>query len=178
MLTWIMIAIVVIVAILLMVIATRPSEMQVEREAVIEAPAEAVFELVNDYRQWQHWSPWDHRDPNMERTYSGADAGQGAQYAWRGNKDVGEGRMTIMESRPGEFVRIHLEFIKPFAVTNETAFLLTPEGGRTRVRWSMSGSQNFVAKAMSLFMNMEKMIGGDFEKGLTALDAAAKKARE
>ena len=172
------VAIVLIIAIFCVVVAMQPAHYTVERSATINAPAPVVFAQVNDFHKWQAWSPWEKLDPNMKKEFSGAAAGNGAVYSWAGNNDVGEGRMTITDSRPSELVKIKLEFIKPFTATNTTDFVLTPQGNQTNVKWTMSGENNFVAKAFSMFMNMDKMVGGDFEKGLaqmkTVAEAAAK----
>ena len=135
----------------------------------IAAPAAAVFEQVNDFRKWDAWSPWAKRDPNMRQTYEGAPAGVGPSYSWSGNNEVGEGRMTLTESRPNEMIRVNLEFLKPFAATNTTEFNFQPSGNQTAVTWSMFGTNNFMAKAFGLFMNMDKLVGADFEKGLQQL---------
>ena len=132
----------------------------------MRAPAAAAHAQVNDFHNWQAWSPWEKVDPALKRSYEGPNAGTGAIYAWQGNKDVGEGRMTIVESRPGELVRIKLEFFKPFAATNTADFTFKPAGENTTVTWSMSGQNNFVSKAMCLFVNMDTMVGGMFERGL------------
>jgi carbon monoxide dehydrogenase subunit G len=161
---------------LLIVVALRPAEFLITRSASISAPPAAVFAQINDLHKWEAWSPWAKIDPTMKQTYEGASAGTGAIYSWAGNKEVGEGRMTITESRPDEVVRIKLEFIKPFAAVNTTEFHLKPEGKQTSLTWSMSGTNNFMAKAFGLFMNMDKMVGGDFEKGLAQLKSAAEKA--
>ncbi|MET0223113.1 MAG: SRPBCC family protein, partial [Terrimicrobium sp.] len=116
-------------------------------------------------------------DSSMKRIYEGPTSGTGAAYAWAGNRQIGEGRMTIIESRPLEFVRIRLEFIKPFAATHTAEFRLKPEDGKTTVTWSMSGTKNFVAKGFSLLMNMDKMVGGRFENGLQQLARAANQSR-
>src|SRR5205823_3997824 len=118
-------------------------------------------------------SPWAKRDPAMRQTYEGATSGAGAVYSWAGNRNVGEGRMTLTESRPNESIRIRLEFLKPFASTADTEFTFKPEASGTLVTWCMTGKKNFASKAFCLFMNMDKMVGGDFEKGLAELKAAA-----
>jgi polyketide cyclase/dehydrase/lipid transport protein len=158
---------------LLTVIALQPSAFRIARSATISAPAPAVFAQINDFRNWQNWSPWEEIDSSLKRTYEGPTSGTGAAYTWAGDRQVGEGRMTIIESRPAEFIRIRLEFIKPFAATHTAEFLLKPEGNNTTVTWSMSGNKNFVAKGFSLLMNMDKMIGGQFETGLRKLERAA-----
>jgi hypothetical protein len=166
-------AVLVLILALVVLIATRPPAFHVERSAEINAPADVVFAIINDLHQWERWSPWDKRDPEMKRTYEGSPSGPGAIYAWNGNKNVGEGRMTIMDSKPGEFVSIKLEFIRPFAGTNQVRFQLAPSGTGTRVSWLMDGQLNFITKAFSLFMSMDKMCGKDFEDGLANLNAAA-----
>jgi hypothetical protein len=135
----------------------------------MRAPAAAAFAQVNDFHNWRAWSPWEKIDPALKRSYEGPQAGAGATYAWQGNKDVGEGRMTILESRPGELVRIKLEFFKPFAATNTAEFTFKPAGDGTAVTWSMSGQNNFLARAICVFVNMDKMVGGMFEQGLAQM---------
>lgn len=161
---------------LVVVVWLQPGEFRVERSALIAAPPPAVFEQVNDLRRWEAWSPWHKRDPNMKLTYAGPAAGEGARYAWLGNREVGEGRLTIVESRPPERIGILLEFMKPFKATNDTLFTFRTEGEGTRVTWAMSGKNNFVGKAIGLVMNMDKMIGGDFEAGLGAMALEAERA--
>ena len=172
----VLIAITAIVVVLVVVIAMRPTEFRVERTATISAPAPAVFAQVNDFRQWEAWSPYAKRDPGMKKSFEGAPAGVGAIYTWSGNHEVGEGRTTIIESRPSELIRIKLEFVRPFVGTSTAEFTFRPEGGRTAVTWSLEGRNSFPAKAMSLVMNMDTMIGGDFEKGLAQLKAIAEAA--
>jgi hypothetical protein len=155
------------------VVATRPSEFRIVRTATMRAPASAVFAQVNDFHKWQAWSPWARRDPSMKQTYDGAAAGVGAVYTWSGHREVGKGRMTLVESRPGELIRINMGFLAPFAATSTAEFTFRPEGDRTTVTWSMSGKRNFVAKALDLVMDMDTMIGGDFEKGLAAMQSVA-----
>jgi hypothetical protein len=169
MLKKILVAVAVIVLVFIVVVALQPAEFRVTRSATIAAPAPAVFAQVNDFHNWQAWSPWAKLDPNMKKTHEGAPAGTGAIYSWSGNDDVGEGRMTLTESRPSDLIRIKLEFMKPFAATNTTEFSFKPEGNQTLVTWSMFGTNNFMAKAFGLFMNMDKMVGGDFEKGLAQI---------
>jgi hypothetical protein len=141
----------------------------VTRSTVIPAPAQDVFPLVNSFREWPKWSPWESVDPDMQRTYSGAESGVGAKYAWSGNRKAGAGNMEITESREPDVIRIRLEFIKPFPAVNPTTFTFVPEGGGTRVTWTMTGEHKGIGKVFALFMNMDKMVGGDFEKGLASL---------
>jgi hypothetical protein len=131
---------------------------------------------VNDFHKWAAWSPYEQRDPAMRKAYEGAPAGVGAVYAWSGNKEVGEGRSTITESRPNELIRIRLEFLKPFKATSTAEFAFEPDGDRTAVTWSLSGRNSFMAKAVGLFMDMDRMIGRDFEQGLARMKSAAEVA--
>lgn len=168
----ILMGLILILASLAAVVAMQPSEMRISRSMTIAAPADAVFAQVNDFHNWQAWSPWEKLDPDMQRTYSGSDAGEGAVYHWSGNEEVGEGQMTIEESRPGELIHIKLEFLKPFAATNAAEFTFAPQGESTDVTWTMTGEKNFFCKGMCLFMDMDAMIGADFEKGLSQLKDA------
>jgi hypothetical protein len=169
----ILIALVVMVAVLAVVVATRPSEFRVQRTTTISAPAPVVFAQVNDFHKWEAWSPYVKRDPAMKKTFEGAPSGVGAIYTWSGNNEVGEGRTTIIESRPSELIRVQLEFVRPFAATSIAEFTFKPEGERTAVTWSLNGHNNFIAKAMGLVVNTDRMIGGDFETGLAQMKSAA-----
>jgi uncharacterized protein YndB with AHSA1/START domain len=162
-----------LVVVFLVVVALQPSQFSVQRSATISAPPPVVFDHVNDLAKWRAWSPWEKKDPAMQRTLSGPPAGVGASYAWAGNKDVGKGSMTITDSRPAELIRIRLEFIEPFASTSTTEFTFKPAAENTTVTWAMTGKNNFIGKAACLFMNMDKMVGGDFEQGLAGLNAVA-----
>ncbi len=154
---------------LLVVIAMQPADFRLERSATIGAPPEEVFAQVNDFHAWQEWSPWAKLDPDVKNTYQGSDAGTDAVFKWSGNNEVGEGKMTIIESKPNELVRIKLEFIRPFAATNTAEFDFKPEGEGTAVTWKMYGPNSFVGKAIHLVMDMDKMLGSDFEKGLAQM---------
>lgn len=172
MLKKILIALVVILIVFVIVVATRPADFRITRSASIAASPEAVFAQVNDFHKWDAWSPWAKLDPAMKQTHEGAAAGVGAIYSWDGNKEVGAGRMTITESRTNEAILIKLEFFKPFAAVNDTEFTFKSadaNGNQTAVTWTMSGKNNFISKAFCMFMNMDKMVGGDFEKGLASL---------
>jgi len=171
-----LIVIVLIVVIFCVVVALQPANYHVERSATINAPASLVFAQVNDFHKWEAWSPWTKIDPAMKVTYEGPPAGPGAVYSWTGNNQVGQGRMTITESKPSELVKIKLEFIKPFAATNATNFMFTSQGNQTNVKWMLDGNNNFIGKAASLFMNMDKMVGDDFEKGLLQMKLVAESA--
>lgn len=150
-------------------ISMQPDEYTVTRTATYNAPPEVVFEQINDFKKWDAWSPWAKLDPNMKVTHSGSPSGKGASYAWVGNNDVGEGRMTITESHPASHVKIDLEFLKPFEAKNVTEFLLKPEAGKTNVTWNMNGKHNVISKAMCLVVSMDQMMGPDFEKGLAQM---------
>jgi hypothetical protein len=154
---------------LAVLVARQPGEFLVRRTATMAAAPPAVFAQVNDFRRWDAWNPWARIDPAMTQTYEGAPAGVGAIYTWAGNNEVGQGRMTIVESRPSDVIRIAMDFVKPLAGTSVAEFTFTPEGDRTIVTWSMRGEKSFVAKAIHLVMNMDRMIGGQFDKGLAAL---------
>ncbi len=170
----ILLAIVGLVVAFCAVAALQPTQYKVIRSAVISAPQADVFNLVNDFHKWAVWSPWEKLDPAMQKTYSGPDSGVGASYAWVGNSDVGEGRMTITVSQPSDNITIRLEFLKPFESNTVTQFLFKAVGNQTAVDWTMTGENNFVAKAFGLVMGgMDKMIGPDFEKGLAQMKAAA-----
>ncbi|MEX2167854.1 MAG: SRPBCC family protein [Pirellulales bacterium] len=161
-----LIAIGVILVAFLAVVAMQPSHFRVERTANMTAPPEAIFAQVNDFQNWGAWSPWAQLDPNAKNTFEGPAVGEGAIFRWAGNDEVGEGSMTILESRPSEFVKIKLAFIKPMEDTATTEFILKPEGEQTAVTWNMYGENNFMAKAFCLFMDMDTMIGDQYEKGL------------
>jgi len=178
MLVKIVIGVVVVIGVFAVIVAMRPSDFRVERSAVVAAPAPVVFAQVNDLHNWDAWSPFAKLDPAAKQTFEGPRAGTGAALAWAGNKQAGEGRMTITESRPYELIRFRLDFVKPFAVTNTAEFTFTSWGDQTAVTWSMSGRQNFMAKAFCMFMSMDKMVGGEFEKGLAQMKSVAESANK
>lgn len=173
MLKKILIALVALVAILVIVIATRPADFRVSRSTVIKADPVVVFAQVNDFQNWDAWSPWAKLDPNAKATFEGAESGQGAIFKWAGNDEVGEGKQEIVESKSPEFVRIKIDFIKPFPASNDVEFTFKAEGADTLVTWNMSGKNNFMAKAVSLFIDCDKMVGAYFEKGLASLKTVA-----
>jgi hypothetical protein len=165
-----LIALVVVVGGVLVFAATRPDQYHIERSAKMDAPAPVVFSQIDDLHAWTAWSPWEKLDPNTKMTYSGAPRGVGAKYAWQGNSKVGKGNVEIVESTPSTLVRCKLEFIEPFAATAEAKYVLVPEGDHaTTVTWSMDGKNNLVGKVFSLFMNMDKQVGTQFESGLANL---------
>jgi hypothetical protein len=163
------IALVVLVAIFLIYASTRPDAFSIERSSTIQAPPETLFALIDDFHQWHLWSPWEHLDPEMKKTYSGAPLGPGAVYEWEGNKKAGKGRMEITSSTAPSVVNIKLDFLKPFESHNTTASTLAPAAGSTNVTWTMRGKSPFMMKVMGIFMNMDAMVGKDFERGLANL---------
>lgn len=177
MLKWSLAAFAAIVVVFLIVVAMQPSDFRIERSATMRAPAPAAFAQVNDFQNWRAWSPWEKVDPALKRQYDGPRAGTGAVYAWQGNKDVGEGRMTITDSKPAELVRIKLEFFKPFAATNQAEFRFKPAStDTTAVTWAMTGQNNFLSKAICLFVDMDKMVGGMFEQGLNQMKTVVERS--
>jgi hypothetical protein len=161
----------VLVAVFIVVVAMQPAEFRVARTTVIAASPATVFAKVNDLRTWRQFSPWARLDPNAKATFAGPETGTGSSFAWAGNREVGEGTMTIVESRPHELIRFKLEFVKPFEGTNDAEFTFRPVGARTEVTWSMSGKNTFFFKAVGLFLDCEKLIGPQFEEGLGNLKA-------
>ena len=176
MLKKILIGLAVLVAVFVAVVVTRPDTFQVERSHTVAAPASVTYAQVADFRNWKAWSPWEKLDPAMKTSFSGTLGEVGSTYAWSGNKDVGIGKMTVTEAKPGESVRIKLEFVEPYASTSDSVFTFVPQGAGTQVKWVMSGDHNFMSKAMCLFMDMDAMIGKDFEKGLAQLSTHAEAA--
>ncbi len=174
-LVWIAVLGVVVVAAFVL---TRPDRFHVERSAMIAAPSATIFPYINDFHRWPAWSPWEKIDPQLQRSYDGPSAGVGAGYHWSGNSQIGEGSMKIVESTPDRGVGIALEFLKPFRASNTATFTLTPDGAGTRLTWAMDGADSLVTKLMSLFMSMDKMIGGEFEKGLATLKGIAERGGE
>lgn len=173
MLKKIFLAVVAVIAAFAIYVALQPSDYRITRSTTVAAPPAAVFEQVNDFHKWEAWSPWAKLDPAAKATFEGPQAGQGAVFKWAGNNEVGEGTMTVTESRPSELIRINLDFVKPMAGTSTAEFTFKPQGDQTAVTWSMFGQNNFIARAICTVMNQDKMIGGYFEKGLVSLKTAA-----
>jgi hypothetical protein len=171
------IAIVLAVAIVavLIIAASKPDGFSVRRAAVVNAPADKVFPLIADFHEWRKWSPWEDRDPDLKRSYGGAERGKGAVYAWEGNKNVGSGRMEILEANSPSLVKIQLDFLKPFEAHNIAEFTMLPQGNATNLDWVMSGPAPFMSKVMQVFMSFDKMIGKDFEAGLAKIKSNAEK---
>ena len=175
MLKTLLIAVVVVILGILAFAATRSDSFSVQRSTTINAPADKVFPLINDFHRWAEWSPWEKLDPDMKRSFGGPAAGVGTTYGWTGNSKVGEGRMEILKADPAARVDIKLDFIKPFEGHNIAEFTLTPKGQSTEVLWVMHGPAPFISKLMGVFVSMDSMIGKDFESGLANLKAAAEK---
>jgi len=152
----------------------QPDTFRIERSIAIKAPPEKIQPLISDFKAWTAWSPWEKKDPAMKRTYGGPERGKGATYAWEGNKDVGKGRMEILEAE-AQKVLVKLVFLMPFESTNMAEFTLTPQGDTTTVKWAMFGPANYLQKVMCVFFSMDKLVGPDFEAGLAALKSAAEK---
>jgi uncharacterized protein YndB with AHSA1/START domain len=167
------------IAIVLILASTKPTTFSVQRAAVMRAPPERIFPLVSNFHQWAGWSPWEKRDPAMKRTYDGAESGKGAVYAWDGNKNVGSGRMEILEALSPSKIVIKLDFFKPFEGHNTAEFTMMPQNGAaaptTSVNWVMHGPAPFLHRVMQVFMDFDKMIGKDFEAGLASLKTLAEK---
>ena len=155
--------------------STKPDIFTVQRSLAIKAPPEKIFPLINDFKQWGVWSPYEKIDPAMKRSYGATTAGKGATYAWEGNKNIGSGSMEILEAPAPRMVEIKLDFTRPFEAHNIAEFTLQPAGESTNVTWSMRGPLPFFAKIIHVFMNMDKMVGGQFAEGLGNLKAVAEK---
>ena len=169
----ILIGLAALVFVFVVFVAMQPSDFHVERTATIATPQADVFAQVNDLRKWDAWSPWAKLDPDAKISFEGPEAGQGAATSWAGNDKVGEGKMTIVESRPDEEVKLKVDFVKPFEGTSTSEFVFKPQGEGTEVTWAMSSHHGFLAKAFCLVMNGKKMIGDDMEKGLAQLKSVA-----
>jgi uncharacterized protein YndB with AHSA1/START domain len=167
-------AILVTGIVVVLILATmKPDTFALKRSLAINAPPERIFPLINEFRNWTAWSPWEKLDPNLKRDYSGAPAGIGSVYAWDGDKKVGQGRMEIVAAAPPSKVALKLDFVRPFEAHNDVTFTLEPAGAATNVTWAMTGPTPFMAKIFHVFVNMDRMVGGDFERGLASMKAQA-----
>jgi Polyketide cyclase / dehydrase and lipid transport len=175
MLKTIVIVVVVLLLAVLAYAATRPDTFRVQRSTTIKAAPEKIFALIDDFHRWAAWSPYEQLDPAMQRTFSGADSGKGAVYAWESQGKAGSGRMEITNISTASRVTIQLDFLKPFEGHNIAEFTLQPRDGAIDVTWAMYGPSPYVAKIMGLVFNMDKMIGKDFETGLENMKAVAEK---
>lgn len=169
----ILIGLLLIIGVFAIIVQLQPADFRIERSIIISGFPEPIFNQVNDFHKWEAWSPWAKLDPNAKNSYEGQPSGSGAIFKWAGNNEVGEGSMTIVESRPNELIKIKLEFLKPFKATNTAEFTFeddgAEEGRKTTVTWVMTGKNNFMAKAFGLFVDCDKMIGTMFEKGLAQM---------
>ena len=172
------VVIAIAIAVVLILASTKPDSFRVQRSVAVKAPAEKIFPLINNFHQWANWSPWEHRDPAMKRTFSGSESGKGAVYAWDGNKNVGSGRMEILDASSPSKIVIKLDFFKPFEGHNTAEFSMLPQseaGPATTINWVMHGPAPFMHRIMQVFMNFDRMIGKDFEAGLAKLKSLAEK---
>jgi uncharacterized protein YndB with AHSA1/START domain len=173
----------VVIAVVLILATAKPHTFRVERAAVIQAPPERIFSLIDDFHKWRAWSPWEDRDPALKRIYEGAAHGKGAVYAWEGNRNVGAGRMEILSATSPSAIVIKLDFIKPFEGHNIAEFTMLPRGGATdaattistNITWAMHGPAPLMHRVMQVFMDLDRMIGKDFEAGLAKLRRAAER---
>jgi uncharacterized protein YndB with AHSA1/START domain len=163
------------IAVVLILAATKPSTLRVQRSVSIKASAETIYPLINDFHQWRSWSPYENKDPAMKRTYSGAERGKGAVYGWDGDKNVGSGRMEILEASAPQKIVIKLDFFTPFEGHNTAEFTMLPQGDGTYVTWLMHGPARFLTRLIQVFMNLDHMIGKDFEAGLANLKTITEK---
>jgi uncharacterized protein YndB with AHSA1/START domain len=163
------------IAIILILAATRPNTFSVQRATTVKAPPERIFSLINDFHQWVSWSPYEQKDPAMKRSYSGAESGKGAVYGWQGNKNVGSGRMEILDSSVPAKIVIKLDFFTPFEGHNTAEFTMLPQGDATNVTWLMHGPASLMSRVMQVFINLDHMIGKDFEAGLANLKRLTEK---
>ena len=163
------------IAIVLILAATKPNTFSVQRATTVKAPPEAIFPLINDFHQWRTWSPYETKDPAMKRSFSGAASGKGAVYGWEGNKNVGSGRMEVLDTSMPSKIVIKLDFFTPFEGHNTAEFTMLPQGDATNITWLMHGPAPFMSKVMQVFMNVDNMVGKDFEVGLANLKKLTEK---
>ena len=175
MLKTIFILLAVLIVAILAYAATKPDTFEVRRSASIKAPAEKIFAIINDYHNWDRWSPWNKHDPEMKKTVSGAPSGKGAVYEWAGNRMVGKGRIEIIDSVPSSKITMKLDMTEPMEANNIAEYTLEPKGEMTNVTWALRGACPYMSKVMGLFMNVDKMVGGAFEEGLASLKTLAEK---
>ena len=163
------------IAVVLILAWRKPDTLRVHRSACIRAAPETIFPLIADFHQWRAWSPYEDRDPNLQRSYGGANSGKGAIYEWNGNRQVGSGRMEILDTAVPSKIVIKLDFFKPFEGHNTAEFTMLPQGDGTHVTWVMYGPANFMSKLIQVFLNLDNMIGKDFEAGLANLKTLTEK---
>lgn len=177
MLTYLLLGLLAAILLFVIIVATRPADFRYERTTTINAAPAAVFAQVNNFHNWQAWSPWAKRDPNAKTNYDGPAEGEGAKFAWDGNSEVGKGDMVIIESTPHKIIAIRLEFLKPMKAINTAEFKFTPQGDQTEVSWSMFGQNSFMGKAFGMIVDCDKMIGKDFEQGLANLKSVVESGK-
>jgi hypothetical protein len=165
-----------LIVLFLVVVALRSSDFRMSRSILINAPPSKAFEFVNTIRNWELWSPWQHIDPNMKQVYNEIPSGPGASQSWNGNNQVGEGTMTVKSVETDRLIDMKLEFLRPMKANNDVTLTFDPEGGATKVTWAMAGKHDFMGKAFDLVMNLDKMVGKDFEKGLAKLKEVVEKS--
>lgn len=173
-----LLTLIVLIGILAIVVALQPDTYRISRSATMAAPGDVVFAQVNDFRKWDAWSPWAKLDPNVKNTFSEPASGTGATYSWAGSEKVGEGKMTITESKPSEHIAIKLEFFKPYADSCNVDFNFKPASDKTDVTWTMNGKKDFMGKAVWLFLGMENKLSNDFDQGLAQMKVAAESAKK
>jgi uncharacterized protein YndB with AHSA1/START domain len=166
---------VVVIAAVLAFAATKSKTFHVQRSITIKSPPEKVFALINDFHNWSGWAPQDKEDPTMRRTYSGTASGKGSVSEWNSTGNAGKGRMAIIESVPSKMISIKVDFVKPFQAHNLNEFTLEPDGALTKITWTMRGSNLYVMKIMSIFVNMDSVVGKHFESGLNNLKTVAER---
>lgn len=159
----------------LVLAAMKPNKFRVERSIDIAAPASKIFPYFEDLKQQRHWSPYDQKDPDMKRVYSGAEKGAGQVYEWDGNREIGAGRQEITSTTPNEKVEAKIDFYRPMQVSNRIEFLLKPATSGTKATWAIFGPMPFMSRIMSVFMSFDRMVGNEFEKGLLQLKALSEK---
>ena len=173
--TLIILVLALAIVVVALLAARKPDNFRMERKIIINAPAEKIFAVFNDFHESKNWSPWEPIDPNIKLTFSGAEKGVGAVYNWDGNRDVGSGRQEIISVEPGRRVTIKINFYKPFKAENTVEFTMLPKDGGTETSWAMFGPQPFMGKVVSMFMDCEKMMNDQFDKGLANVKAYVEK---
>lgn len=171
----ILLILVILLVVFAVFIQSRPAAFSVQRSATMAATPATIFPHLNDFHLWDAWLPWNELDAQMQKTYSGSPSGVGAVYEWKGNDDVGSGRMTVTEAVANERVAIRLEFFEPMEGINPTTFTIVPHGAQSTVTWRMEGKNGFIGKAFSVFVDMDAMLGKDFDKGLAKLKAVVER---
>lgn len=173
----ILLGIAAIIAVFAVYVALQPADFRFERSVTVAAPAPVVFDNVNNLKKWDHWSPWAKLDPDAKVQFAGPEAGEGAAFMWSGNDKIGEGKMTVVESKPAEKVGIRLDFVKPFEATGKSEFYFKPSGNQTQVTWAFSGENNFITRAICIIVNMQGQMESTMDKGLASMKQVAEAAK-